>query len=355
MKDKKTVIGIRADGSVQIGMGHLMRCISIAKALERERTAVLFFTANEESREVIQSHGFACHVLVGELQNMDEELPELLQALKIQNVELLLVDSYRVTKNYMRTLNKVCPVFYMDDMGESFFEISGVINYNIYGQELSYKENRKAGTTLLLGSSYAPVKQEFTEQHYEVQKEVRKILLTMGGSDSLNIAGTLGKRLLACTDKQICLEVICGKFNPHREELEKLSQENPRLYVLTDVQDMWKEMASADIAISAAGSTMYELSTLGVPAVCCYYVENQRRIAEGFARYTEVVNAGNYADNGEKTVERIVREVQRLTGDYDKRKALSVSMQKVTDGQGAGRLARQLKIYAEREQETKTE
>lgn len=355
MNKEKTVIGIRADGNAQIGMGHLMRCISMAKALEKEAVSVVFFTATDESGEVISQNHLECQILDGDEYRMEKEVPVLLQMIKDFEVDLLLVDSYQVTEAYMHALDLVCPVFYMDDTGEKIFPVSGIINYNIYGQDMPYMEKCRPDVKLLLGSGYAPVKAEFTETAYEVRRDVQKILLTMGGSDSLNIAGELGKKLLQRTREQISLELICGKFNPHRQELERMAQENPRLHVLTDVQDMWNKMADADIAVSAAGSTMYELSALGVPTVCCYYVENQRRIAEGFAEHTKVVNAGNYAEDSEKTLERIAQEIESLIGNYEKRAVLSASMKEVADGQGARRLAQQLKCYAERDNKTKTE
>ena len=77
--------------------------------------------------------------------------------------------------------------------------------------------------------------------------------------------------------------LICGRFNPHLQELLRLQDAEERVHVLVDVADMWNKLALADVVVAAAGSTMYELSTIGVPTVCCYYVENQRRLAEGFA------------------------------------------------------------------------
>lgn len=349
------VIGIRADGNSKIGMGHLMRCLSIAQALKEEEMKVLFFTAAQESAAVILERGFACEVTGVPYDRMEEELPFLCDALRKNGVNLLLTDSYQVTERYMAALNEICPVFYLDDTGEKIYPSFGLINYNIYGDLLPYRKRVSEKTKLLLGSKYAPVRAEFRNTPYEVRDRVKTILITMGGSDALNISGALCGKLLQVLSETVEIKVICGRFNPHLSSLQNMAEaanrDVRRIDVLVDVKDMWNHFAEADLCISAAGSTMYELATMGVPTVCCYYVENQRQIAEGFAVKTPVVNAGDYSADGPAVLDTILREIAALTGDREKRYALSEAMKQVTDGKGAFYLASALKKYMEEKDE----
>ena len=340
---KSLNIAIRADGSAKIGMGHLMRCLSIAQALLEKKTQVVFITNNEQSRAFIREKGFACELLEGTYRTMDDEVEDTQKVLQKKNVQLLLVDSYQATETYLARLVAVVPVFYMDDLGRMGLPVSGLINYNIYGQSMGYEKQYQADVRLLLGSLYAPVKEAFRTTAYEVRDKVTNILITMGGSDVLNIAGNLGEVLLKDLPKDVTLTLVCGRFSPHLEKVRELAEQTKeRVLVLTDVSDMWNVMKKCDLAIAAAGSTMYELCTMGVPTICCYYVENQRRIAEYFGRETSMLNAGDFSKNPENVLESIKDRTLELIESKAVRKQLAIEMQKVTDGMGAWRIADEL-------------
>lgn len=342
-KKKKPIIAIRADGNEVLGMGHLMRCMSIAKALEKQGAQCVFFVAQEKAGAFIREKGFACEVLYTDFENMEMELSRIEELVKEYSPMLWLVDSYQKTFKYISELQKVCPVFVLDDMGEPAFGAEGIINYNIYGDRMTYDNAEKA--KCLLGAKYAPVREAFSEKPYVVREEVRNVLITMGGSDKLDITGTLCKSLLERLPKEIDITLICGRFNPHLQKLMLLQETEVRVHVLVDVADMWNRLASADVVISAAGSTLYELSTMGVPTVCCYYVENQRRLAEGFAEKVGLCNTGDYSQEPMEVLQRMTDEVCRLVADKVYRRNLSAHMQEVTDGQGAGRIAAELLAF----------
>lgn len=346
---KYKVIGIRADADARIGMGHLMRCMSIAIALHKEHVRTVFVTNREQTGHFLVDKGFVCCKLEREYACMDDELPELVSLLRAYRMDLLLVDSYQATERYLGKLNEVCPVFYMDDLGRMGLSVSGLINYNIYGQDMEYEAAYSKDTCLLLGSLYAPVKPEFLQTAYTVKGQVRDILITMGGSDALNIAGQLGKRLLQELPDTVRLTIICGRFSPHLQQVRELADTQERVRVLTDIPDMWNYMAECDIAIAAAGSTLYELCTMGVPTVCCYYVENQRRAAQSFGEKTAMKNAGDFSVDPQQVIENIICEVQDLSKAYTARLALSEELRKLCDGQGAERIACKIINLSEKE------
>ncbi len=363
------MIGIRADGGAAIGMGHLMRCLSIAAALKDRQAQVVFLTSNADSAVFIREKGYACRLLGQDCkglqkfptegqsvesqteetwekaeQNLDMqgEVEETLGIIKELHMKLLVVDSYRITETYLESLRPAVKLIYIDDLGTMKLPVDGLINYNIYGDTLPYKAAYSAETLLLLGSRYAPVKKQFTEVPYEVRNQARNILITMGGSDFLNIAGTLADTLLRTLPENTLFTLVCGRFSPHLEEVRALAEKEPRIMVLTDVQDMWNVMQRADLAIAAAGSTMYELCTIGVPTVCCYYVENQRRMAEFFGQHTAVINGGDFSKEPEQVLERIEDGTADLLSDFNKRTQLSHEMRHIADGLGAYRIAEKL-------------
>lgn len=336
------VIAIRADGNENLGMGHLMRCMSIGRALEQQGAVCVFFVAQEETGSFVEEKGFTCEVLGTDYREMEKELTTLKALADNYAPGLWLVDSYQITREYLRALQRLAPVFYLDDTGEQVYEADGLINYNIYGDSLGYERNCPASMKLLLGANYAPVKEEFRKISFHVREDVQNVLITMGGSDKLNITGKLCQCLLERLPENVKLTLICGRFNPYLPKLLQLQEDEKRVRVLVDVPDMWNKMAEADVAVAAAGSTMYELSTIGVPTVSCYYVENQRRVAEGFAEKVGVCNAGNFAQEPEIVLQRMTEEVCRLVTAGEERMWLSRRMKQVTDGLGALRMAEAL-------------
>ncbi len=341
-------IAIRADGSAKIGMGHLMRCLSIALALKETEKNVLFITNNDQSKIFLEEKGFKSVLLTGEYDSMEAEVEDTLEIIKEYKIPVVLVDSYQATEKYLALLNAVVPVFYMDDLGRMGLTVKGLINYNIYGAMMGYQECYTAATRLVLGSSYAPVKAAFKNTPYAIRENVSNILITMGGSDALNIVGQLGELLLEHLPKDVKLTLVCGRFSPHLGSVLKLIEtENGkgRVEVLTDVSDMWNVMQRCDLAIAAAGSTMYELCTMGVPTICCYYVENQRRMAECFGERTSMKNAGDFSEEPDHVLQEIVKHTLVLLKEENLRKKLSLEMQSVTDGMGAYRITEVLEEF----------
>ena len=226
------IIAIRADGNETLGMGHLMRCMSIAKALEKQGAHCVFFVAQKQAGAFIREKGFACEVLNTDYGDMEAELPRLSKMADDYVPMLWLVDSYQITQNYLQELRKMCPVFYLDDMGAQIFDTDGLINYNIYGDELGYEVKCPEKMKLLLGAGYAPVKEEFVMTPYTVREDVQNVLITMGGSDKLNITGQLSQSLLERLPQEIKLTLICGRFNPHLQELLQLQESNDSVLLL---------------------------------------------------------------------------------------------------------------------------
>lgn len=341
-KKEDIVVAIRADGNETLGMGHLMRCMSIGRALEQLGATCVFLVAQEESGAFVVERGFACEVLNTDYRDMERELSALKGLAEEYEPKLWLVDSYQITGRYLNALRKLGPVFYLDDTGEQIFEADGLINYNIYGESLGYENKCPRSMKLLLGAKYAPVKEEFKETPFAMREDVQNVLITMGGSDKLNITGKLCQCLLEKLPERVKLTLICGRFNPHLKELLQLQEDVKQVQVLVDVPDMWNRLAEADLAVAAAGSTMYELSVMGVPTVCCYYVENQRRVAEGFASKAGLCNAGNFSKEPETVLKRMTEAVLALVAEGEKRVALNERMKLVTDGCGALRMAEEL-------------
>lgn len=342
---------IRADGNNRIGAGHLMRCLSIADAAAKLGMQILFLVADEQSIPLIQSRGYHSKVLHTDYTRPEEELPLLEKILQEDAQAFVLVDSYFVDQRYLKTVKQWSKTAFLEDFGEKSYDADFIINYNIYGPKLPYLAlYRERTTRLLLGSSYAPLRQNFADAEYIVKDTVDNILITTGGADCYNVAGQLAERLIqkAGVDaaKLPQIHIVSGPFHGFWKQLEELSAEYDNVRVHENVEDMAALMASCDLAVSAAGSTLYELCAIGVPTVYFYFVDNQELPARYFAMMTQMRHAGNYVQDTEGTLERLTKECVGLLQSAALRRDISKSMQAVTDGRGAERIVQAIRSNA---------
>lgn len=341
---------IRADGNEKIGMGHIMRCLTIAEALRKRGAEVLFLTADEKPVKLIEERGFAAKILFTYYDEMEVELPQLLSIFMgdgdsaQQEKPKILVDSYFVTEFYLRNLGLSAKVILMDDEKRAVYPCDGLVNYNIYGKTLGYEEEYPSNTKLFLGCGYMPLREQFGNRSYEVRDKAEHVLLTTGGGDGCHMALAMVRRLLRAEWEKTGLtwHIVCGPYQPDTKELEELAAKSGMLQIHKNMTDLSELMENCDIAVSAAGSTLYELCSIGVPTVGFYFAENQRKNMEAFGKLTPVMNAGDFSVYPERVLDFILKEVEVLCGGKELREKISRAMRSIVDGKGADRLAEEL-------------
>lgn len=345
---------IRADGNSEIGMGHVMRCLSIADAVKEQAVEPIFVTACQECVSMIEQRGFQTRLLTSDYRDMLSEIPQLEQFLKEEKNELekhvLLVDSYQVSEEYYRKLKKLGYVVCLEDMGQSY-PVDLLINYNIYGEKLASRyaeDNNNKPEKMLLGVEYMPLRQEFLEDiDYILREKVTDVMITTGGSDPFFAAKAFVDAFLAdklLQEKKIRYHIISGPFNSHAEELKGLYASNPNVTVYENVKSMKEIMRQCDVVLTATGSTIYEVSALGIPMFVFYFAENQRQGAEEIEEKTSVINCGDFSKESEVTVGKAVETLRRCVFDKNYREQLRQDEKKLVDGKGAARIAETILI-----------
>lgn len=344
------MIWIRADANKEIGSGHMMRCLSVAAALEKRGEQVLFVVADEEATQLLAQREQVYHVLHSDYRDMEAELPKLRELFMQEKPDVILVDSYFATNRYLEQLSAWTKTAYMDDLFRVPYPVDMVINYNIYGDLLPYEEQAHSqNQEFLLGCSYVPLREEFqnitlrkeAEQvSHHVWERVQNVLITTGGSDKYNLAGQILCAVLAEEKtKALQYHVVSGAFNSHLPELQKLEAEHENVHIHTNVTNMSELMQSCDGAISAAGSTMYELCAMGVPTLCFSFVDNQEKMVQTFVDKGLVHFGGDYLKDGEKMVAELTKKLCELADSKELRSHYSEKARLLVDGKGAERIA----------------
>ena len=314
----------RADGNSKIGMGHLMRSMSIASNM-MEMTDVCFLCADNQSAEIALRNGFDA-VTLDEIPFSLEEVQKIIRIIENNTPKsesddsteskpnALLIDSYDVNNEYIFAIKPYAKVVVMDDTAQTPFMVDAVVNYNVYA---SYEEYKKLydgrGNTVpqfVLGGEYVPLRKEFAAENVRDYSRVENILISTGGSDSLRLAPQIVSVLLDDELMSRNIHVVCGKFSDSADELKEIADLHPNVIIHRDVKDMSALIGMCDIGLSAGGSTCYELSAMGLPFVVFSYAENQVRLAKSMSENKVALYAGNITD--EESKDQVISKISDL-------------------------------------------
>lgn len=344
--ENQPAIGIRADLNDTVATGHIMRCITIAEQLQKKGCRVLFFTADEEARGTLALAGMEHICLHTQWDRMEEELPRLRQMLSLAGIKTLLVDSYQATPAYFEGLRDLVKLIWIDDCFEAVCPVDILINYNAYHERFPYEATYGGGTKLLLGTSYVPLRKAFgreVRKTSRAEKEGFSVLLASGGGDAQNaLLGILQKVVETEELQDVVFHVVVGDRHPVGEELEffEIDHRNVKLY--RPCRDMAGLMARCDVAVSAAGTMLFELSAMQVPTVFFVSADNQRYDSEFFAAEERMLFAGDIRQDREACIDAVCDGLKRLHTDEALRERMRAKLAEVTDGKGAARIAEEI-------------
>lgn len=361
------LVYFRTDGNSHIATGHLVRCLSIADACFSLGMKVCFLVSDSESQALLQSFDPACRFPVRILEtasydDLEEELPELLAVLSDSasilgfssgfsdtditlNDVIFFLDSYYVTEHYLSAVSAMAKVAYLDDLQLFDYPADLVINYDVIPESKmpSYKAAYQNAVHTLLGASYTPLRRQFTDLHTDCRNRVSHILVTTGGSDPYHFCLKLIEAFRANSSMDLCqLHVVIGRLNEDKDKLHKLAAELPFLQLHENVADMASLMASCDLAISAAGTTLYELCAAGVPSVSFCLADNQLTAARAFDEAGAIPFAGDIRCNCDEVLASAMSFVTYMSENFQKRQAAYETMRQLVDGKGAVRIAKAL-------------
>jgi len=327
---------IRVDGNPKIAVGHIMRCLSLADALREQGGEITFVTAEPYFQRLIQTRGYPCTVLGTAYDRMEEELPVFLPILERERPELVILDSYFVTPQYMEAIRNISRLLYIDDLNAFDYPADAVVNYNIYGPELPYPQNK----TYFLGPQYAPLRKEFQGLSQRNTKDrVENVLVSTGGTDQYHVALHCAEYLREHLPREnMIFHFVLGAMNRDIVQLEQIAEDFSFIKLHRQVTDMCSLMLQCDVAISAAGTTLYELCACGLPTVTYILADNQIQGAQMFQKAGLMPCAGDIREDA-CFLERLFELLNSLADDFAQRQRIAEQMQGAVDGRGAARLA----------------
>ena len=331
---------IRADANTHIGAGHVMRCLALAQGWQAHRGQITFITACDSDglRHRLLNEGLQVITLEHSYPHPhDWEITS--QLIGMDADTWVVLDGYHFDSVYQQQVKKLGPwLLVIDDMAHlDHYYADIVLNQNVNAEQLSY--SCEPYTHLLLGTQYALLRHEFWSWRAwrrEIPKVARKILVTLGGGDAANQTLKVIQALQRIEVDGLEVRVVVGATNPHFQTLQAAADKATfPIQLIQNVIDMPELISWADTAISAGGSTCWELAFLGLPSLLLILAENQRQIAEGLDRYGAALNLGWYAEVDELDLARVLNI---LILDPVRRGTISEAGQRLVDGVGVSRI-----------------
>ena len=355
-------VAVRTDASVQIGTGHVMRCLTLADELARQGHQCRFVCREHEGHlgDLIASKGYGLTLLPShsdsELVLKDrgsdnyalwlgvpwqEDARQTLDALKAWKPDWLVVDHYALDAKWERALADAAgQIMVIDDLANRPHECAMLLDQNLGRAGSDYDGLVPVGCQRLTGPRYALLRPEFAKLREQSLKrrrnpELRRILVSLGGVDRTNVTGRVLEALSeSALPRSTELDIIMGAAAPYLDDVRQQAARLPfQATVSVNVKDMAQRMCLADLSIGAAGSTSWERCCMGLPSVTVILAENQREIAEALAKY----KAGLLVDIPQFT-EELTGLIKMYAGDVEMRQLLSQNAAQVCDGGGADRV-----------------
>ncbi|MGA7752700.1 MAG: UDP-2,4-diacetamido-2,4,6-trideoxy-beta-L-altropyranose hydrolase [Candidatus Sulfotelmatobacter sp.] len=333
---------IRADASVVSGTGHVMRCLALAQEWQVRggRAAFAMAEATPAIHSRLKAESCDVHFMPCASGTSEDSTSTIALAHEV-GADWIVVDGYQFGAEYQRALKSAgLKVLLLDDYGHAtHYYADLVLNQNPSATQIGYS-NLESYSALLLGPRYCLLRREFQSWRNwkrEVRAIGRRVLVTMGGSDPENLTAVVVKALGLTGDPDLEAIVVIGGSSPYAEELERLSlSAAKKISVRRDVSNIAELMAWADVAVSSAGSTCWELCLLGLPALLFDVADNQKPIARELNRRGCSVHLGSSRDFN--AVE-LAQQLDRLLGSGEVRQAMSLRCRQIVDGKGAARVA----------------
>jgi UDP-2,4-diacetamido-2,4,6-trideoxy-beta-L-altropyranose hydrolase len=353
-------IAFRTDASLQIGTGHVMRCLTLADALKQSGAQVRFVSRHmpEYFRDMLKAKGHEFAPLSGipGEETADglshahwlgvsqaQDATDTCHALSDQTWDWLIVDHYALDARWETVLrNAAKRILVIDDIADRQHDCDMLLDQNFYSDMgMRYIGKVPEHCQLLLGPRYALLRDEFRQMREQVKPRngpVKRILIFFGGVDADNYTGRAIEALSEIPISGLHVDVVIGAQHPCREQIkEACAQHGFICHIQTD--KMAELMAAADLAIGAGGSASWERCCLGLPALLVALADNQINIAKALDLFGACIYIGTL-----KTASApIMRStIVSLLKTQDQIKVLSKKAFSLANGLGVNRVCQEM-------------
>lgn len=348
----------RADASLLIGTGHVMRCLTLARTLAGIGWTCEFICRRLPGNLIgeLCSAGFVVHELAigadpliaeswlgADVQEESSVCRVLFEQLR---PDWIVVDHYALDAEWERNQRPYCDrLMVIDDLADRSHECDLLLDQTHGRHSSEYDSRLPAAAMKLCGAEFALLRPEFgalrkVSLARRIQPECKNVLVNMGGTDLHNVTSAVLVALdVADLPEDARIRVVMGGGSPWVELVrDHALRSRWRTEVIVGASNMAELMVESDLAIGAAGSTSWERCCLGLPSILIVLADNQKMVA---AALTEV-GAAFVLEKGESMDDRLPELVSRFVHQPETHAAMSEAAARLVDGRGAHRVTERM-------------
>ena len=341
-------IVFRADANVEIGTGHLMRCLTLADKLQFNNLNSLFIISKKSVGFInfIKKRGYTVHVIECSHNHSDTVLYFKKTRIK---PSWLVIDHYNINIEWETAVKPyVSNILVIDDLANRSHDCDAILNPNlhsdftIYDGLISQNCKKFIGPRFsLLGNQY----QQFQNLNKNISDDIFHIAIFMGGGDFFNITEHLIDHFFSYFEylkgREIHIDVIIGSQHPNKKSIEDKCKKIPYISLYVDTPNMAQILSKVDLCVGAGGGAALERCCLGIPSIVLTFADNQIRGVEALVNSGAVLFGGDYRQRDWKNLfKEAVLKIQSSTV----RQSLSSKALSIVDGKGSDRVAAYMEL-----------
>lgn len=326
-------LALLPDSGPDVGLGHVSRCIALGTAAAALGARVSLLVAEDVRPAALVDAAGLQTVAMADGVNGAEAIEQVRQ----MGPDVVVVDSYRASPELFVALRPAAAeVVAVDDLADRPLPVDVVVNGGAAAETLPYR--RVAGMRWLLGPRYALLDPRYAETPAPRDADrVRRVFVSLGGGRHEADLRLALAALEDALDDDVDVDVAVGRGTDVRQ-FAVARASRPRVTIHADRPGLRELIKAADLAVSGAGMTLYELCATATPTAMLCMADNQRPNFEAFGRAGAALDAGAAGDAG--LFASLRAAVCRLAADSALRAALGARGRALVDGQGAQRVAR---------------
>ena len=337
MKKKLIKVFFRVDASADIGHGHIIRCLTLAKALRKLGANCNFICTNYKDNLTtkIRKEGFNVNEIS---KTRYENVSQTIKILK-HKIDWLIIDHYQIGMDWEKKLRPYTKkIMVIDDLANRKHYCDILLDQNLtLNYKTRYQNLINKNCKTLLGPQYALLQSEYAKLRKTLPNRVglvKRILVFFGGSDKFNMTELSVLAFLELKNNSIKLDVVISFKSPHLQKIKLLAKKNKNIRIHNLRNSLASLMIKADLAIGACGSTSWERCCLGLPSIVITIADNQKSIAKELHRKGLVWCLGHYNNVGKDLIFRSLNSIIKKNI-----KIRSNKCKLVTNGLGAKKVA----------------
>lgn len=358
------IIVFRADASLDIGSGHVMRCLTLANVFRRNGAVCRFVCRAHDGNliEQIRRQGFDAHELPASLPGVrnDDAIPggglahaawlgadwetdamQTTAALGDARIDWLIVDHYALDVRWEKRLRASCRhLMVIDDLADRNHDCDVLLDQNLNRRVEDYVGLVPSASKVLVGPMFALLREEFAAlRDYSFERratpKLAHLLVSMGGVDKDNVTGRVLEALEDCALPAGCrVTVALGAHAPWISSVRAQATRIPATEVLVGTSDIARLMADCDLAIGAAGTSAWERCCLGLPSLLMVLASNQF----AGARALHEAGAAILLDDRQNRLALELKSKIHVLVESQGLQQIQLACRSVTDGMGVARV-----------------